>query len=151
MKLSLVALCALFLTSTLVGQEKNIQRGDLPAAVRSAADAQSRGATVIGYAKEIENGRLSYEVQLKVNGHSKDVSFSPDGKVQEIEEQVDPASLPSEVAASLKAKAGKGEIAKVESLTKNGKLVAYEAQVKTSGKRSEIQVGPRGEKLAHAE
>jgi hypothetical protein len=37
----------------------------------------------------------------------------------------------------------------VESLTKNGKLVAYEGHVKTGTRRSEIQVGPNGEKLAH--
>ena len=47
--------------------------------------------------------------------------------------------------------AGAGTISKVESLTKNGKLVAYEAAVKTGTKRSEIQVGPDGKKLAHPE
>ena len=35
----------------------------------------------------------------------------------------------------------------IESLTKNGSLVAYEAVVKRGVKRSEIQVGPNGEKL----
>jgi hypothetical protein len=39
----------------------------------------------------------------------------------------------------------------VESITKNGKLVAYEAAVKTGTKNSEVQVGPDGKKLAHPE
>jgi hypothetical protein len=34
---------------------------------------------------------------------------------------------------------------------KRGSLVAYEAQVQTSGKHSENQVGPAGEPLAHEE
>lgn len=44
-----------------------------------------------------------------------------------------------------------GTIGKVESLTKKGQLVAYEAVVKTGTKRREIQVGPDGKKLAHPE
>jgi hypothetical protein len=44
-----------------------------------------------------------------------------------------------------------GRIGKVEPLTKAGKLVAYEAVVKMGTKRSEVQVGPDGRKLAHPE
>jgi hypothetical protein len=55
------------------------------------------------------------------------------------------------VKAGLQAKAGKGKIVKVESLTKKGKLVAYEAQVETNGKKSEVQVGPDGKSLDHEE
>jgi hypothetical protein len=51
----------------------------------------------------------------------------------------------------LQAKAGKGKITKVESLTKKDKLVAYEAQVVTNGKKSEVQVGPDGKPLDHEE
>ena len=40
---------------------------------------------------------------------------------------------------------------RIESLTKRGKLVAYEAHIKTDSKRSEIQVGPNGEKLTDPE
>jgi len=46
---------------------------------------------------------------------------------------------------------GGGKIGKVESITKQGKVVAYEAHVTTNGKRSEIQVGPDGRPLAHEE
>ena len=51
----------------------------------------------------------------------------------------------------LQAKAGKGKLVKVESIVKHGKLVAYEAQVMTDGKRSEVQVGPDGKPLDHEE
>jgi hypothetical protein len=49
------------------------------------------------------------------------------------------------------AKAPSSKLVKVESLTKQGKLVAYEAQVMAKGKRSEIQVGPDGKPLDHQE
>jgi hypothetical protein len=69
----------------------------------------------------------------------------------EVEEQVTFDSLPASVQTSLTTLAGPGKITKIESLTKKGKLVAYEAVVTTGTKRREIQVGPNGEKLKHEE
>jgi hypothetical protein len=61
------------------------------------------------------------------------------------------SSLPAAVKDGLQTKAGKGKLVKVESLTKHDKLVAYEAQVNTNGKKSEVQVGPDGKALDHEE
>jgi len=51
----------------------------------------------------------------------------------------------------LQAGAGGGKITKVESITQHGSIVAYEAQVRTGKKRSELQVGPDGRPLAQQE
>jgi len=142
---------AMGVTSLAVVKDKPLKKSDLPAAVQKAADEQSKGATVRGYASEVEDGKLQYEVQLTVSGHSKDVSIAPDGTVLEVEEQVDLGALPAAVQEGLQKKAGGGKIAKVESLTKSGKLVAYEAQVVTGKKRAEVQVGPDGQPLVHPE
>jgi hypothetical protein len=88
-----------------------------------------------------------YEAQLLVNGHTKDIQFDASGTIQEVEEEVAFDSLPIEVKASLRARAKNGKITEVESLIKQDKLVAYEAQVEKNGKQSEIQVGPKGERL----
>ena len=133
------------------GQEKKIRRSDLPPAVEKAVVEQSQGATVRGFSVEKENGQNFYEAELTVNGRSKDVLMDASGAVVEVEEEVRAESLPAEVRNALQAKAGSGKLVKVESLTKNGKLVAYEAQVLTDGKRSEVQVGQNGQPLAHEE
>jgi hypothetical protein len=86
-----------------------------------------------------------------VNGHGKDILMDANGKIVEIEEEVTIGSLPANVKEALTKLAGAGIITRVESLTKEGKLVAYEAAVKTGMKRSEIQVGPDGQKLTHPE
>jgi hypothetical protein len=130
-------------------QERQLKKSDLPPAVQRTADAQSQGATVRSYSSEMERGKLEYEVALTVNGRSRDVSIAPDGSLLEIEDEVALAELPAAVRAGLEAKAAAGTITKVESITKHGTLVAYEAQVRTGGKRSEIQVGPDGQPLAH--
>jgi len=149
----LVALVAgaLLLAGTASAQEKKIKRSDLPPAVEKTVAAQSAGATIRGFSTEKEKGQILYEVEMTVNGHSKDVSMTADGSIVEIEEQVALDSLSPEVKAGLQAKAGKGKILKVESLTKKEKLVAYEAQVETNGKKSEVQVGPDGKPLDHEE
>jgi uncharacterized membrane protein YkoI len=132
-------------------QEKKIKREDLPPAVEKTVAAQSQGAAIKGFSSEVEGGETLYEVELTMNGHGKDISMDKDGKIVEVEEEVAMDSLPPQVKAGLTKAAGSGTITKVESLTKGVKLVAYEADVKNGSKRSEVQVGPNGNKLAHEE
>jgi uncharacterized membrane protein YkoI len=146
-----VVIAALSLATTVLAQEKKIQRADLPPAVEKTVAAQTQGATIKGFSQEKENGQTFYEAETTVNGHSKDITIDANGAVAEIEEQVEFDSLPAAVKAGLQAKAGDGKIAKVESLTKHDKLVAYEAKVRTTGKKKEIQVGPDGKPLDHEE
>jgi hypothetical protein len=139
----------LFVALVCFGEEKKIQRSDLPPAVEQALQRQLAGATVKGFTTEHEGGKVLYEAELMVEGHSKDILFDANGRVQEVEEEVAFDSLPVEVKAGLRAGSKGGKIAKVESLTRQDNLVAYEAVVERNGKKSEIQVGPKGEKLDH--
>jgi len=141
----------LVLVQGAVAQEKKIKRSELPAAVEKTVAEQSKGATIRGFNQEQENGQTTYEAELVVNGHSKDVQMDANGTILEVEEQVDFQALPAEVQAGLQAKAGGGKITKVESITKKDKLDAYEAKVLTDGKKSEVQVGPDGKPLDHEE
>lgn len=132
-------------------QEKKIKREQLPPAVEKTVAAETEGATIKGFASEREHGQQFYEASLIVNGHHKDILIDRNGTVVEVEEEVALDSLPSSVQDALKKRAGAGTITVVESLTKNGQLVAYEAHIKHGIRRSEIQVGPNGEKLKHPE
>jgi uncharacterized membrane protein YkoI len=149
--LTMLLVAAFAALSNASAQEKKITKADLPAAVQKTVDAQTEGATIRGFSTEMENGKRIYEAELTVNGRSKDVSMDKDGNIIEIEEEVTLDSLSPAVRDGLTHAAGSGTITKVEALTKNNKLVAYEAGVKNGAKRSEIQVGPDGKKLAHPE
>lgn len=148
---ALVVGLVLLVGGTALGQQKKIKRSELPAAVEKTVQAQSQGATVRGFSEEKENGQTFYEAEMLVNGHTRDVLMDANGIVVEVEEEVVQDQLPAEVKAGLAAKAGKGKITKVESITKKDKLVAYEAHITTDGKRSEVQVGPDGKPLDHEE
>jgi hypothetical protein len=147
---ALAAFC-FSLASLCDAQEKHLKRSDLPAAVQKTADEQSKGATVRGYSQETEDGKLMYEVKLTLDGHSKSVGIDQNGNLMEIEEQVELGTLSPEVRKGLQNKVGDGKITKVESITKHGTIVAYEAKVLTGTKKTEVQVGPDGKPLDHEE
>ncbi len=137
--------------STIQAQEKKLQRKDLPKAVEKTVAKESKGATIKGFATEKEDGIQTYEVELVVDGLTKDISMDAKGNILEVEQEVTMDSLSDEVKAGLKAGAGTGTIGKIESLTKKGTVVAYEAHVSNGKKKSEVQVGPDGKKLAKPE
>jgi uncharacterized protein YxeA len=151
MAVAMAVVAALFAAGSTLAQEKKIKREDLPPAVEKTVASQSQGATIKGFSQEKENGQIFYEAEMLVSGHSKDVLMDANGAIVEVEEQVEFEKLPAEVKNGLTAKAGKGMITKVETITKHDKLVAYEAKVTTAGKRSEVQVGPDGKPLDHEE
>ena len=149
-KVAAVAVTAFALT-LVASAEKKIERSALPPAVEKTVQAQSQGATIKGFASEVENGKLTYEAEMVVNGHTKDIGIAKDGTLLEVEEEVAINTLPAAVQSALTTKAAGAKITKVESLTKKDKLVAYEAATLKGTKKGEIQVGPNGEKLAHEE
>lgn len=154
MRFPLLTASALVVGATRVAaaQETTLQRADLPAAVERTVAAESRGATIKGFSKEVEGGKTIYEVSLGVRGHNKDISIDSTGAIVVIEEEVALSALPQPVRDGLHARAAGGRITLVESITRGGKLVAYEAQVTgTNGKKAEVQVGPDGKPLAHPE
>ncbi len=136
--------------ASVSAQERHLKRSQLPPAVLKTADEQSAGATVRGYSSETEDGRLEYEVEMTLHGHGRDVTIAPDGVVLEIEEAMALDSLPAAVRSGLLQAAAPGKIVTVESLTKHGVIVAYEAHVRIGTKRSEVHVGPDGKRLATA-
>jgi len=144
-------LTALLIATASIAQERKIKRSDLPPAVEATVAAQSAGATIKGFSVEKEDGKIFYEAEMIFNGGSKDILMDATGAIVEVEEEVAIGDLPAEVKEGLLAKAGNARITKVESLTKKGQLVAYEAQTLKDGKKSEVQVGPDGKSLDHDE
>jgi hypothetical protein len=95
--------------------------------------------------------RQYYEAELTVAGHGRDISMAENGNIVEIEEGVALNSVPPAVPEALVEAAGSGKISRVESLSKNGKVVAYEGVVRSGTKEREVRVGPDGKKFARPE
>jgi uncharacterized membrane protein YkoI len=135
--------CGFLISASLLADTK-MPFDRLPAAVQSSAKANARGAEIVGASKEVENGQTSYEVETKLGGKSRDLSFDQSGKLLAIEEEVTSGALPPAAWAAIQKRAAGGVVKKIESITQ-GTAVSYEAVVKTkSGKNREIAVNADG-------
>lgn len=127
-------------TASLLAAETKIQARDLPPAVQKAIPDATRGATIKGYAREVEGGKTMFEVETMVNGHSRDVLFDASGSVVEVEEAIRLDALPVVVRTALE---GRGHVLSVEQVTR-GTRITYEAVVEKNGKKSEVAVNAEG-------
>jgi len=125
------------------GTEKKIKMKDLPPAVQATVKTLTTNATLAGLAKEVENGKTMYEAELKVNGHTKDVTMDETGKIVTTEEEVAIASIPDAARSAIQKAAGKNTIVRLEEVKTNG-TTFYEALVKHGLKKSEIKVDAAG-------
>ncbi|MCS7081299.1 MAG: hypothetical protein NZ585_14790 [Chloracidobacterium sp.] len=116
----------------------------MPAPVRKTVEEQARGGRIRGVGAEVEDGTTVYEAELVVNGRKRDVRIDEAGTVLEIEEELPVGELPEKVKA---AATQAGRILKAESVTKDGKIVCYEIDVKARGKKSELKLSPEGERI----
>jgi uncharacterized membrane protein YkoI len=128
---------------------------DCPAAVQQTLTANAGGAQITEVTLENENGKLDYEADVKTADGKKEIKAAPDGTLlkadadqeedqDKTEKQVKLSDCPAAVQKTLAAAvAAGGQITEVSLETKDGKSV-YEADVKTTEGKQEIQVAPDG-------
>jgi hypothetical protein len=124
-------------------KEKQIKQSDLPAAVQKSAVEHSTGATITGYTRDKVEGVMVYQMDLVVEGRTRGIVMDPDGTVLQIEQEIAWDQLPADVQTDLNNVAGKGKYGAVSTITKEGKLVAYEAELVTNGNKAHVQVKPK--------
>jgi hypothetical protein len=137
---------AALLCATIALPDTPVKMADLPSAVQATVKEQSKRGVLRGLSKEVEKGKTTYEAELRVNGHSKDVSIDANGNVVEVEEETPIDAVPVAAKAAILKGAGTGKILKVESVTQHGSVIAYEAAIQkiAGGKKSEVRVSPDG-------
>ena len=69
-RVALVVLATALAFSVAHAQEKKIKREQLPPAVEKTVATESQGATIKGFATEIEHGTKFYEASLVVDGRT---------------------------------------------------------------------------------
>ncbi|MGH9622019.1 MAG: hypothetical protein ACRD45_20240 [Bryobacteraceae bacterium] len=82
-----------------------------------------------GRPKSEKHGRMTYEVETKQNGKSRDLAFAENGSMLETEQAVDLNGIPVRAKEAIQSRAAGGTIMKVESVTQ-WSSTSYEANVK---------------------
>jgi len=142
-----VLLASAVSAAPVAGAEKKMTLEALPAAVQKTVREHSQGATIKNIVQEAEDGKTVYEVETTVAGRKKDFLVGADGTLLDAELEVPLSDLPPAVRSSLEKSAAKGQILLVESVTKDGTLKYYEAQVRIGGKQKELKLAPDGSRF----
>ena len=131
------------------GDEQKIPLGDVPKAVLDAVKAKFPAAELKEAAKEVEDGKTTYELSLKDKGTDVDLAVTAEGKILEIERALEPKDLPKKVKDAIEAKYPKATVKKAEVLTETEdgeEETSHEVQIVTAeGKSLEVVVDDEGE------
>jgi hypothetical protein len=114
----------------------------LPAAVLEAFKTAYPQAVIKGTDKETENGVTYYEIESVDGEINRNLLYTADGKVFEIEEAIAPEALPAAVLQALDKAYPGYKILKAEVTTEGGK--SYELQIQVDGQKIGVAVDPSG-------
>ena len=148
MRQTTVLLAILVLCGYLVAQEKNrrsLQLKDLPAAVQKTVQDNLNGGQIKNIGKEKEDGIEQYEIESLLNGKSRDFNVDFKGNLMVVEEATIIDAIPAPAKASILKKAADGKLETVETFTKTGQPMMYEAAyTDRKGKHHEVLVKADG-------
>ena len=149
-------LVALLVPVALAAQEQAVALKDAPQAVLRAVNARFPDATIAGVSRDTEDGALLYEVTLRKNGRTIDVTATPAGRVTLIEREIAAGELPAAVSALLADTYPGARSTIVEEVTRVAgameTLAFYEVLlVDARAQRLEVQVAPDGSKILAVE
>ena len=129
--------------SSSFAQEKKIDKKDLPKAVLNTFQKSYPNATIKGTSVEKAHGKIYYEIESMDNSQRRDLLYTKDGKVAEIEETLASNDIPDFVKSSVMKKYPNGEINKAEKVT-SGKKINYELVVKRGMQKHEVVLDSKG-------
>ena len=132
--------------------EEKVPLDKLPKPVLNAVKARFPRAELKGAGKETEDGKTVFEVALVNQGQKIDVTLTADGKIAEMEKEIDATKLPKAVSGALDGKYPKAMYKRVEEVIKveggTEKLAHYEVLLVTADKKTvEVEVGADGKIL----
>lgn len=129
---------ALFLVGTLAftarADEEKISLDKVPAKVMKAVKAKFAGAEATGAAKEVDNGKTTYEVMIKHRDAKIDVSVSEAGEITGYEKAMEVGDLPKAVTAAARKKYPNAKITAAEEIFKDDKS-NFEVEVTVKGRK----------------
>jgi len=144
--LSVFAVSVLGLPAMAQEKEKKITAKEVPAVVIENFKRAYPKAIIRGYASEMENGKQYYEIESQERTTRRDVLYNPDGTVAEVEESIDPNSLPPAALLAIKQKYPRAVITLAEK-TMAGDKVTYEVSAREGRKRFTMEFDSDGKVL----
>ncbi|HKK21263.1 MAG TPA: PepSY-like domain-containing protein [candidate division Zixibacteria bacterium] len=144
-----LAVFGLVVAQVHADESKGEEKVTAPEAVMSAFHKAYPEAKILDVSRETKEGKLYYEIESKDKSVRRDLLYSADGSVFEMEEAISVKELPAKVSDGLKASFPSGKIERAERITR-GKTVEYEVLVENKEKRTEVLLDANGVVKSHA-
>ena len=133
-------------TTFASAQEQTIKCDKVPAAVHTAFQTAYPKATIRDCSKEVEKGRVAYEISSTEDKTRRDILYYEDGAVVVVEEAIPAGDLPEPVRLAISKKFPGRSITLAERLTHDS-TVTYEIRLKQRGKLLELVFDPDGKEV----
>lgn len=126
-------------------KEKTLELKSLPPAVRASIQANLKGGEIKTISKEKEDGVEQYEVESRLNGKNRDFNVDSSGTLLVVEEQTTLSDIPAPARAAILKKSSGGKVTSVETFSKPGQPMMYEASyTNAAGRKREVLVKADG-------
>jgi hypothetical protein len=127
-------------------KEKKLTKEQIPAVILTAFQKAYPKAVIKGAGQETEDSVTYIEIESLDGSVERDVQYTIDGKVVEIEESVDAKTLPDAAIKNIAKEYPKGKIEKAERITQ-GEKIQYEVIVAVGEDRTEIVFDASGKSI----
>ena len=145
LKVGVMVSSLLLLTASakLNAQEKKIKPENLPAAIRTAFTTGFPNAKIKGASTEVEGSVRYYEIESVDGSVRRDLLYSAEGALVEVEETIPNDALPESLRASLTRNYAKAEVVRSERVVR-GTDTTFEVTMKIGSKRKEVKFNGAG-------
>jgi hypothetical protein len=127
-------------------KEKKLTKEQIPAVVLTAFQKAYPKAVIKGAGQETKDSVTCIEIESVDGAVKRDIQYTIDGKVVEIEESIDTKALPDAALNSIAKEYPKGKIEKAERITQGDKI-QYEVIVAVGKDRTEIVFDASGKTI----
>jgi uncharacterized membrane protein YkoI len=143
---AIVAAALSIIPFSLEAEEKEavVKLSEIPAAAAAALEKHAAGGQIVKVEKDEENGKISYEAQIKTASGVSEVSVDASGALLSVEDVIALAAAPEAVRTAIEKEAAEGKVEKLERVKEGGKT-SYEALIAKKGKREEVVFSESGQ------
>jgi Putative beta-lactamase-inhibitor-like, PepSY-like len=127
-------------------EEEAIKCEKVPGTVHTSFQAAYPKATIRECSKEIEKGKVAYEISSLEDKTRRDILYRGDGTVIVVEEAIPAGDLPEPVKLAIGKKYPGRPITLAERLTRDS-TISYEIRLKHRGKLLELLYYPDGKEV----
>ena len=124
----ITAALAAALALPATAKERPLSRAKVPPPVLAAFEKAYPKAKAMRFAEEKQDGKTCYEIESQDGAVRRDLLFSADGALLEVEETIPTSDLPATVRDAVAKQAPKATIKRAEKVTR-GETVRFEVEL----------------------